>query len=154
LDANATLLARDTPGCWECCARGADTFQVATLAAPGVWVNATFAIGADGVSVVVTPAVGGPYAAIAYAPNLWPQCALCGSTNPLPPEPFMAPVEAAGGGGAPARERAPPPPPPAAAAAVVAAAQPGGGAWGKKDWKGRPAQVPADCVTACTPPMG
>jgi len=152
LDANATLLARDTPGCWECCARGADTFQVATLAAPSVWVNATFEIGADGVSVVVTPVAGGPYAAVAYAPNLWPQCALYGSTNQLPPEPFMAPVEAAGGGGsAPARERAPPPA--AAAVAAAAVAQPGG-AWGKEGWKGRPAQVPADCTIACTPPQG
>jgi hypothetical protein len=142
LDANATLAVKDTPDCWECCARGRDTFQVTTVGEPGKWVNTTFSLDADGVTVVVTPAVNGPYAEVSYAPNLWPQCVLLGSTNQLPAEPFSVGTAEGAAPVARAAAAAPPPPPPPRSK------------WGEGGWKGRPVRAPEDCAIACTPPQG
>jgi hypothetical protein len=152
LDAGAVLLARDTPDCWECCTAGRDTFQVATSQASTAWVNCTMALGEDGTSVTLTPTASGEgtWAYVRFAPNLWPQCVLLGSTNLLPPEPFTAPIDAqavaqavalpGGAAGALRPREAPPTPTPSA--------------WGPEGWKGRPVEVPTDCQIACTPPMG
>lgn len=147
LDANATLLMRDTPNCWECCAANLDLFQVALAAAPDSWFNSTFTV--VGNAVVVTPVTLGPFAFIRYSPNLWPQCVLLGSTNLLPPEPFVSPISPiAVAHGVSTVQSAP------SAALKTNAAAPLVSAWGEDGWKGRPAKLPTDCTVACTPPIG
>jgi hypothetical protein len=125
--------------CSECCAAG-DTVQ---LSADGgaTWCNSSLAMGADGVSVVVTAAGGcgaaAPFTHAQHAFMNYPQCAIKANGNGFPVPAFRMAVAAA-------------PAPAAAAAAPVRSLAPESttlSAGGSMVWRGRPFSW-----TGATPP--
>lgn len=89
---NLGVYLGDTHDCWECCATGRDTFQVAAAAA-GPWTNTTIAL-APGTNstLLVMPVTAGAYTYIRYAPNTFPQCAVYSVSSQVPSPPFQAAI--------------------------------------------------------------
>ena len=147
------LYLANTADCWECCAKGQDTFQLSD--AKGLsWVNTTIALApGDNSSVIITPVTAGSFTQLRYAPNLWPQCAVYAHGNAFPAPPFILNISATA---APVVERTSESAAYNAPAVKVGSAIPlavrGPNTW--TQWKGIIIPPAADGILAATPPMG
>jgi hypothetical protein len=93
-DSGAPLTLLDTKDCWECCSGAGDIVQF-SVEAEGPWVNSTVKLNDNSTGLVATPNVLAPdYSFIRYASNVWPQCALYGTSNNIPVNPFQIGITA------------------------------------------------------------